>query len=83
MELTSARDGDSPVLPSLQDHISEADDVGTVTANGAYDTRRCHMAIIDRRATVASPGPLTSFTGRRTAKELPHLTTIILTSRDR
>ena len=27
----------------------------TVTANGAYDTRRCHTAIIDRQAIAIIP----------------------------
>lgn len=47
--------GDSPILPELLDQIPEGEDVGTVTADGAYDTRRCHTAIIDRQATVIIP----------------------------
>ena len=30
-------------------------DIGTVTADGAYDTRRCHTAIINREATAIIP----------------------------
>ena len=42
VEFTPSRDGDSPVLPDLLDRIPEDEDIGTVTAEGAYDTRRCH-----------------------------------------
>ena len=42
VEFTPSSDGDSPVI-------------GTVTADGAYDTRRCHTAIIDRQATPIIP----------------------------
>ncbi len=42
VEFTPSRDVDSPVLPDLLDQIPEGDDIGTVTADGAYDTRRCH-----------------------------------------
>ena len=51
VEFTSSGDGDSPVLPDLLDQIPAGEDIGTVTADGAYDTRRCHTAIIDRQAT--------------------------------
>jgi len=33
----------------------KGDEIGTVTADGAYDTRRCHIAIIDRQATAIIP----------------------------
>lgn len=45
---TPGREGDSPVLPDLLGRISEEEDIGTVTADGACDTRRCHSAIITR-----------------------------------
>ena len=51
VEFPSSSDGDSPVLPELLDQIHEDEEIGTVTADGAYDTRRCHTAIIDRQAT--------------------------------
>ncbi|KMK66255.1 transposase family protein [Puniceibacterium sp. IMCC21224] len=44
VEFTPGSAGDSPVLPELLGQIPET----TVTA---YDTRRCHTAIIDRQAT--------------------------------
>jgi len=55
VEFTPSSDGDSPVLPELLDHIHEGEEIGTVTADGAYDTRRCHTAIIDRQATPIIP----------------------------
>ena len=48
VEFTPSRDGDSPVLPELPDQIPEDKEIATVTADGAYDTRRCHTAIINR-----------------------------------
>ena len=44
MAFTPSSDGDSPVLPELLDHIPEGEEIGTVTADGALDTRRCHTA---------------------------------------
>jgi hypothetical protein len=55
VEFTPRGDGDSPVLPELLDQIPEGEYIGTVTADGAYDTRRCHTAIIDRQATPIIP----------------------------
>ena len=37
-----AADRDSPVLAELREQIPEGEKIGTVTADGAYDTRRCH-----------------------------------------
>jgi len=55
VEFTPSSDGDSPVLPELLDQIPEGEQIATVTADGAYDTRRCHAAIIDRQATPIIP----------------------------
>ncbi len=55
VEFTSSDDGDSPVLPELLDQIPEGEQIGTVTGDGAYDTRRCHTAIIERQATAIIP----------------------------
>lgn len=35
--------------------IPQGEEIGTVIADGAYDTRRCHAAIIDRQATPIIP----------------------------
>jgi len=55
VEFTSSGEGDSPVLPNLLDQIPKSENIGTVTADGAYDTCRCHTAIIDRQATPIIP----------------------------
>lgn len=55
VEFTPSREGDSPVLPDLLGQIPEDEDIGTVTADGAYDTRRCHGAIIARGGTAIIP----------------------------
>jgi hypothetical protein len=55
VEFTPSSDGDSPVLPELLDQIPECEQIGSVTADGAYDTRPCHTAIIDRQATPIIP----------------------------
>ena len=55
VEFTPSSDGDSPVLPDLLDQIPEGEKIATVTADGAYDTRRCHAAIIDRQAIAIIP----------------------------
>lgn len=55
VEFTPSRDGDSPVLPDLLEQIPEDEQVGTVIADGAYDTRRCHAAIIARDAEAIIP----------------------------
>ena len=55
VEFTSSREGDSPVLPDLLDQIPPAEQIGTVTGDGAFDTRRCHTAILERGGTAVIP----------------------------
>lgn len=55
VEFTPSRDDDSPVLTELLDQIPEDEEISTVTADGAHETRRCHTAIIDREATAIIP----------------------------
>ena len=55
VEFTPSPEGDSPVLPDLLGQIPQDEDIGTVTADGAYDTRRCHSAIIARGGTAVIP----------------------------
>ena len=55
VEFTPSREGDSPVLPDLLAQIAADQPIGTVTADGAFDTRRCHTAIIKRGATAIIP----------------------------
>ncbi|MDP5221100.1 transposase, partial [Ruegeria sp. 2205SS24-7] len=42
-------------LTDLLDQIPTDDEIGTVTADGAYDTRRCYSAIIERDAAPIIP----------------------------
>ena len=55
VEFTSSREGDSPVLPDLLDQIPPDEQIGTVTGDGAFDTRRCHAAILERGGTAVIP----------------------------
>lgn len=55
VEFTSSRQGDSPILPELLSQIPANETVETVTADGAYDTRRCHAAILERGAEPIIP----------------------------
>lgn len=42
--------GDAPMLPELLSQIPPHQEIGSVTGDGAYDTRKCHDAIADRGA---------------------------------
>ena len=55
IEVTGSRVGDGPVLPKLLEQIPPEEPIGTVTADGAYDTRACHAAIAARQATAVIP----------------------------
>ena len=48
VEVTTSNVGDAPMLPELLDQIPPDQDIGSVTADGAYDTRKCHDAIAER-----------------------------------
>tara|TARA_R110002096_G_C14547673_1_gene718977 strand:- start:454 stop:1284 length:831 start_codon:yes stop_codon:yes gene_type:complete len=55
VEITGSHIGDAPVLPDLLSQIPEDQEIGSVTADGAYDTRKCHNAIADRGAHAIIP----------------------------
>ena len=55
VEFTSSQAGDSPVLPDLLAQLPPDQPIGTVTADGAYDTRKCHSAIVERGGTAIIP----------------------------
>ena len=55
VEFTSSQIGDSPVLPDLLAQTPVDQSIGTVTADGAYDTRTCHAAIAGRGGTAVIP----------------------------
>lgn len=55
VEVTSNNIGDAPVLPELLNQIPADQDIGSVTADGVYDTRKCHEAIAARDAHAMIP----------------------------
>ena len=55
VEFTSSREGDSGLLPDLLTQIPEREGIETITADGAYDTRRCLDAILARGAESIIP----------------------------
>ena len=54
-EFTSSDVGDAPMLPQLLDQIPPDQEIASVTADGAYDTRKCHDAIAERGAAAIIP----------------------------
>ena len=50
-----SRVGDGPMLPKLLEQIPSHETIGTVTADGAYDTRVCHAAIAARQTAAVIP----------------------------
>ena len=55
VEITGSNTGDAPMLPHLLNRIPRDQQIGSVTADGAYDTRRCHKAIAERVAAAEIP----------------------------
>jgi hypothetical protein len=55
VEVTGSNIGDAPMLPKLLNQIPSDQDIGSVTADGAYDTRKCHEAIAARDAHAVVP----------------------------
>jgi hypothetical protein len=55
VEVTSSDIGDAPMLPELLSQIPPDEEIASVTADGAYDTRKCHDAIADRGADAVIP----------------------------
>jgi IS5 family transposase len=58
IEATGSRVGDAPMLPKLLEQIPPEEPIGTVTADGAYDTRACHAAVAAREATAFVGAPI-------------------------
>jgi hypothetical protein len=46
---------DAPTLPDLVNQIPPEQELGSVTVDGAYDTRKCHDAIAARNAHAVIP----------------------------
>ena len=55
VEATTSNIGDAPMLPELLKQVPSDQGIGSVTADGAYDTRKCHDAIAERIAHVVIP----------------------------
>jgi len=55
VEFTPGNTRDSPMLPSLLDWIPADDQIGIVTGDGAFDTRRCHTVTLARGGTAIIP----------------------------
>jgi hypothetical protein len=55
IEATSSSIGDAPVLPDLLNQIPRNEEIGSVTADRAYDTGKCHDAIAARNAHAVIP----------------------------
>jgi len=55
VEVTGAGVGDPTMLPELLAQIPPGQEIGSVTADGAYDTRKCHDTIADRGADAIIP----------------------------
>ncbi len=54
-EFTTSDVGDAPMLPELLDQIPPDQEIGSVTADGAFDTRKCHQAVAARGAAAIIP----------------------------
>ena len=55
VEFTSSDVGDAPMLPELLVQIPPDQEIASDTADGAYDTRKCHDAIAERGAVAVIP----------------------------
>ncbi|RJE78796.1 IS5 family transposase [Paracoccus sp. JM45] len=55
VEVTSSNVGDAPMLPDLLAQIPLDQEIATITADGAYDTRACNDAIAGRGVAAIIP----------------------------
>ncbi|WP_299414736.1 IS5 family transposase [uncultured Sulfitobacter sp.] len=64
--VTTRNVGDAPMLPDLLDQIPPDQEIATVTADRAYDTRRCHNVLAARgAAAIISHVTMRSFGSQR------------------
>ena len=56
VELTTSGLGDAPMRPERRDQLPPDRKIGSVTADGAFDTRKCHDALAARGATAIVSG---------------------------
>ena len=54
-EFTTSDIGNAPMWPELLNQIPLAQEIASVTADGAFDTRKCHEAIAARGAAAIMP----------------------------
>jgi len=54
-EFTTNDVGDAPMLPELLDQLPSDQEIASGTADGAFDTRKCHDAIAARGAAAIIP----------------------------
>ncbi len=54
-EFATSDVGDAPMLPALLDQIPPEQEIAGITADGAFDTRKCHDAIAARGAAAIIP----------------------------
>jgi hypothetical protein len=54
-EFTTSDVGDAPMLPELLNQLPPEQEIASVTADGAFDTRKCHEAIAERGAVAIIP----------------------------
>jgi transposase len=55
VDVTSNDVGDAPMLPELLNQIPLDQEIASITADGAYDTCKCHDAIAERGAAAVIP----------------------------
>jgi hypothetical protein len=55
IEITTNSIGDAPILPDLLNQIAPDQEIGSVTDDGADDTRKCHDAIVARNGHAVIP----------------------------
>ena len=55
IEVTDNSVGDAPMLPGLLGQIPPDEPIASVSTDGAYDTKACHAAIMERGAQAIIP----------------------------
>ena len=55
VSVTTSKVGGAPMLHDLMEQIPPEQEIATITADGAYDTRRCHNVIAARGAAAIIP----------------------------
>jgi hypothetical protein len=69
-EFTTSDVGDAPMLPELLDQIPPEQEIATVTADGAFDTHKCHR-FGGLRGPIRGHGPPRTIAARGAAAIIP------------